>query len=124
MERLHQQLLAYHQLTTGMRRSIFRAHRSCAICKGKSRSDRLVIDHCHASGFVRGVLCERCNSWLGVLEGNRSSTSKEKHFRRVQRRYQILPADFRRYLKQTGFTAVPHPVRIAGDDPLVVVNIN
>ena len=34
----------------------------CAICKSKSR---LVVDHCHKSGRVRGVLCDRCNVAIG-----------------------------------------------------------
>lgn len=38
----------------------------CAICKRSSR--RLVLDHCHASGRVRGLLCDRCNVGLGHIE--------------------------------------------------------
>lgn len=42
----------------------------CAICgakpvKGKRRH---AIDHCHTTGKVRGILCNRCNVILGHLE--------------------------------------------------------
>ena len=37
----------------------------CAICRMEKR---LVIDHCHASGRVRALLCTRCNSALAQLE--------------------------------------------------------
>lgn len=30
-----------------------------------------VLDHCHQSGYIRGVLHRSCNSLLGVLENNR-----------------------------------------------------
>ena len=36
----------------------------CWICKEESR---LVIDHCHAEGHVRGLLCSHCSSGLGFF---------------------------------------------------------
>lgn len=36
----------------------------CLIC---DEIKRLVIDHCHESGRVRGLLCANCNSGLGLL---------------------------------------------------------
>jgi Recombination endonuclease VII len=43
----------------------------CAICKTPERSERnstrirLSIDHCHDEGYVRGLLCNACNTGLG-----------------------------------------------------------
>lgn len=39
----------------------------CAIC-GRKPKERLVIDHSHSSGLVRGLLCNRCNLGLGLFE--------------------------------------------------------
>ncbi len=37
----------------------------CAIC---GKQGRLVVDHCHASGKVRGLLCNPCNAALAFVE--------------------------------------------------------
>src|SRR3990172_10979958 len=34
----------------------------CKICKTKSIRD---VDHCHKTGKIRGLLCQRCNLMLG-----------------------------------------------------------
>lgn len=42
----------------------------CAICGKSSGQRRLDIDHCHASGHIRGLLCNRCNQAIGLLGDN------------------------------------------------------
>ena len=39
----------------------------CAICRRPCERDKckLSIDHCHDTGRVRGLLCNRCNVGLG-----------------------------------------------------------
>lgn len=36
----------------------------CAICSDKPIK-RLVVDHCHRTKIVRGLLCQSCNQMLG-----------------------------------------------------------
>lgn len=41
----------------------------CAICKGsdfgRKGLERFLVDHCHRTGKVRGLVCNNCNSLLG-----------------------------------------------------------
>jgi hypothetical protein len=47
----------------------------CAICKIESSSmtgkkKHLCIDHSHKTGMVRGLLCDKCNRGIGLLNDN------------------------------------------------------
>jgi hypothetical protein len=39
----------------------------CAICR-RLPTEHLCIDHCHATGRIRGLLCRKCNTGLGCYE--------------------------------------------------------
>jgi hypothetical protein len=42
----------------------------CAICgvnEDSAPRKRLSVDHCHDTGKIRGLLCDRCNLALGML---------------------------------------------------------
>jgi len=48
------------------RRLVEQQNGVCAICKRPSRR-ALCVDHCHATRVVRGLLCDKCNTALGLL---------------------------------------------------------
>lgn len=45
----------------------------CLIClklPDTGKKKRLYVDHCHETGAIRGLLCNRCNSAIGLLGEN------------------------------------------------------
>ncbi len=53
----------------------------CIICSqqilltSENRNKRAVIDHCHSSNKIRGMLCHLCNTGLGAFKDNISILS-------------------------------------------------
>lgn len=41
--------------------------RKCAICYSKLEAKKVVVDHCHETGNVRGLLCFYCNNAIGFI---------------------------------------------------------
>lgn len=40
----------------------------CAVCKSKPEKQRLHVDHDHATGKVRALLCQACNVSIGKMK--------------------------------------------------------
>ena len=54
------------------------ANKTCQICgtpEGDDKPTKLVVDHCHDTGKVRGLICDRCNRALGLVGDNTKTLS-------------------------------------------------
>ena len=54
----------------------------CAICDTphEELNRGLFVDHCHSSGKVRGLLCQFCNTLLGMAQDNKSILQKASKY--------------------------------------------
>jgi hypothetical protein len=74
----HYGLMRYYGMSVGEYAEMFRKQDGkCAICnQPETDKDRhgnirvLAVDHCHATGAVRELLCYACNSMLGQAKDN------------------------------------------------------
>lgn len=48
----------------------------CALCNDRATLPNLMVDHDHATGIVRGLLCRRCNAVLHTGKDNRAWLEK------------------------------------------------
>lgn len=77
--RIHKEALSIHydKLTQTQRKSartqlFIKQDGRCAICDRPETEFRskLCLDHCHKTGHIRGLLCNKCNWMLGLAEDN------------------------------------------------------
>lgn len=75
--RLRRYLKGYHlKAKYGITRTTYetmcaKQNNMCAICDSPptgAGSGNLVVDHCHMTGTIRGLLCGECNSAIGLLK--------------------------------------------------------
>jgi hypothetical protein len=55
----------YHEFVAEVEKLIKESAGRCQAC---GRSEKLCVDHCHLTGRLRGMLCNRCNIVLGLAK--------------------------------------------------------
>ncbi len=64
----------------------------CAICGNPEIEERagevkaLSIDHCHETKIIRGLLCRKCNSGLGMFKDNPETLEKAAQYVRIHQK--------------------------------------
>lgn len=61
----------------------------CAICKQppskkNNHAMSLHIDHCHTTGRIRGLLCNKCNSGIGFFQESEELVTKAANYLKVK----------------------------------------
>lgn len=69
-EKKHAQRVRKYGLTPEQMKAMLDAQgQACAVCGHTEKRHKLfpMIDHCHTTGKVRGILCSRCNMAIGLF---------------------------------------------------------
>ncbi|MDQ0809901.1 hypothetical protein QFZ63_001615 [Streptomyces sp. B3I7] len=71
-------LLSAYSLTPQQYTALLEAQdRACAVCRQAPQpGKRLVVDHCHATGVVRALLCTYCNVIVGIYENHHQAAAQ------------------------------------------------
>jgi hypothetical protein len=52
----------------------------CALCNKQHLRRPLNVDHCHNTGKVRGLLCDKCNLGIGLFDDNPELFEKVREY--------------------------------------------
>lgn len=79
-----------HNLSEDELTALLRSHKGhCPICGrafNKVRRQEPVIDHCHETGVIRGLLCSACNQVLGLMQDDPSwLTAAARYLRKARK---------------------------------------
>jgi hypothetical protein len=84
----------WHGLTEWQARQ-YREGKICEIC---SSSYRLVVDHDHSTGGLRGVLCSHCNLLVGLLENTTKLAAAMAYIRKYSVQDPVLAGSIPSYV--------------------------
>lgn len=77
-------------------------HGLCAICYEPIKPTEAVLDHCHATGYIRAVLHRGCNAFIGHIENNQKrNLITAQRLERILANYQIYVNSHRLWVHPT-----------------------
>ena len=77
-------LQKYNLTTEDYANMLARQKGGCAICsKANTNNRNLHVDHCHETGHVRALLCNKCNSGLGMFRDNPEILEKAAQYLKI-----------------------------------------
>lgn len=68
-----------YRITQEQVEQMYKESVGCEIC-GKQDQRRLVIDHDHGTGKIRGLLCDLCNKGIGLLRDDKAVVQKAYNY--------------------------------------------
>lgn len=77
--RNHKYILTTYDMTVSKYNELYDSQNGCCAICGKHQVElvkALAVDHCHKTNIVRGLLCSRCNLFLGLVHDDVSILSK------------------------------------------------
>lgn len=45
----------------------------CSLCNNEFINNKYCVDHCHSTGKIRGIICDRCNKALGLVKDSKTT---------------------------------------------------
>lgn len=76
----------YNLTLESVQKLLLQQNNECAICDKQltyPNGHKTHIDHCHTTGKIRGILCSKCNTSIGVIEANFPIFEKIENYLRV-----------------------------------------
>lgn len=70
-EREHSLKRSYGLSVAAFNAILVKQNHCCAICKkheSQASKGTLFVDHCHTTGKIRGLLCNTCNTGIGLMK--------------------------------------------------------
>ena len=95
--------LKYTEVKTFRAQQWAKQAQCCALCSEPVDAEEAVLDHCHKTGAIRGVLHRGCNSLLGRIENNMPRS------RVNMARLANISQNLIKYLTQDAVTELLHP---------------